>query len=298
MKAKLIDGRQLGQEIRAEVAQEVLWLRERYGVTPGLAAVLVGDNPASAVYVRSKSRACREVGIFTETFHLNSDTTQADLETLIHTLGRDERFHGILVQLPLPKHINPQSCLLALDPNKDVDGLHPMNVGRLVSGTPLFVPCTPAGIQQMLLRSGFNPDGKHMVICGRSAIVGKPLAILMTQKYPGANATVTICHTGTRDLGEITRQADILVAATGYPATLTADMVREGVVVIDVGVNRVEDSSREKGYRLVGDVEFDGVAEKAAAISPVPGGVGPMTIAMLLVNTMHAARLRLGVEDG
>ena len=296
MKAQILDGKQLAKEIRAEVAEGVRQLKEESGVTPGLAAVLVGDDPASAVYVRNKGRACQEAGIFTETFHLDKSTSQDDLLGLVEKLNMDERFHAILVQLPLPPQIDSLAIILALDPDKDVDGLHPTNVGRLVEGTPRFAPCTPAGVQQMLLRNGFDPAGKHLVVCGRSDIVGKPLAILMMQKRPGANATVTVCHTGTRDLGAITRLADILVVAAGRAAMVTADMVKEGAVVIDVGVNRVEDPTRESGYRLVGDVDFDQVAEKAAAISPVPGGVGPMTIAMLLSNTLRAARLKLGLE--
>ena len=294
MKAKLIEGAPIAQAIRAEVSQGVRGLQEEHGVTPGLAAVLVGDNPASAIYVRNKEKACREAGIFTETFHLRQDATGDELLELVQRLNRDERFHGILVQLPLPPQIDERSIILAIHPAKDIDGLHPENMGRLVAGEPRFVPCTPAGVQQMLLRSGYDPAGKHLVVCGRSNIVGKPLAILMMQKWAGANATVTVCHTGTPDLGAVTRQADILVVASGRPNTVTADMVKEGAVVIDVGVNRVKDPTTQRGYRLVGDVEFAGVAEKAAAISPVPGGVRPMTIAMLLHNTLRAAQLRAG----
>lgn len=225
MKAQVLDGRQLAGEIRAEVAKGVSRLKEEHGVTPGLAVVLAGDDPGSAVYVRNKGRACQEAGIFTETFHLNQSASQDDLLGLLGELNRDERFHGILVQLPLPPQIDPRVAILALDPDKDVDGLHPINVGRLVEGTPRFVPCTPAGVQQMLLRNGIDPAGKHLVVCGRSEIVGKPLAILMMQKRPGANATVTVCHSVTRDLGAITRMADILVVAAGRAAMVTADMV-------------------------------------------------------------------------
>ena len=294
MAAKLIDGAEISAQVRAEVAEGVQQLAASAGVTPGLAAVLVGDDPASAIYVRNKGRACREVGIFTETFHLDAATPQAEIVALVQQLNGDERFHGILVQLPLPSHVNERTVIGTLDPDKDVDGLHPLNGGRLLEGKPRFIPATPWGVQQMLVRSGYDPAGKHVVICGRSNIVGKPLAVLLMQKAPGANAMVTICHTGTRDLAAMTRQADILVAAMGRARAITADMVREGAVVIDVGINRVEDSTTKSGYRLVGDVDFEAVSEKAAAISPVPGGVGPMTIAMLLMNTLRAAQAGAG----
>ena len=297
MVAKIIDGAHIAQEVRAEVAADVQEMLSRHGVTPGLAAVLVGDDPASAIYVRNKGRACQEVGIFSETFHLPQETPQQELLALVERLNGDGRFHGILVQLPLPPQIDEGTVTRALDPAKDVDGLHPMNVGRLVEGEPRFIPGTPAGIQQLLLRSGYAPEGKHVVICGRSNIVGKPLAILLMQKREGANATVTLCHTGTRDLAAMTRQADILVVAAGRPNTVTAEMVKEGVVVIDVAVNRVPDASQRRGYRLVGDVDFEGVSQVAEAITPVPGGVGPMTIAMLLHNTLHAARLSIHGES-
>lgn len=294
MPAKIIDGTEMAQRIRAEVAVEVAELKGKHGVVPGLAAVLVGDDPASAIYVRNKERACREAGIFTETFKMPQSTTEAALLGLVDRLNKDIRFHGILVQLPLPSQIREDRIILALDPDKDIDGLHPMNAGRLVAGEPRFIPCTPAGIQQLLLRSGFNPEGKHVVVTGRSNIVGKPVAVLLMQKRPGANATVTICHTRTKNLAEITRQGDIIIAAMGSPQAIKAGMVKDGAVVIDVGVNRVEDPSRERGYKLVGDVDFGPVSEKAAAITPVPGGVGPMTIAMLLNNTLKAAQLRVG----
>ena len=295
MPAELIDGKQLSADVRAEVAQGVRELIASAGVTPGLAAVLVGDDPASAVYVRNKGRACEEVGMFSETFHLDAATSQDELIALVQRLNGDDRFHGILVQLPLPPGVDERAVIAALDPDKDVDGLHPLNGGRLMEGRPRFLPATPAGVQQMLLRTGHDPSGKHVVICGRSNIVGKPLALLLAQKAPGANATVTLCHTGTPDLGAMTRQADILVVAVGRPKTITADMVRDGAVVIDVGMNRVEDASTKSGYRLVGDVDFGPVSERASAITPVPGGVGPMTIAMLLVNTLRAAQYRAGV---
>ena len=294
MTATVIDGKQMAEEIRGEVAEETRALTERLGVVPGLAAVLVGDDPASAVYVRNKRRACDEAEMFSETFELPTETSQDELIALVQQLNADPRFHGILVQLPLPAHIEEREVILSIDPDKDVDGMHPINGGRLLEGNPRFLPATPAGVQQMLVRSGNDPAGKHVVIVGRSNIVGKPLATLLMQKAPGANATVTVCHTGTRDLAALTQQADIVVAAIGRPRALTADMVADGAVVIDVGINRVDDATRKSGYRLVGDVDYDTVAEKASAITPVPGGVGPMTIAMLLTNTLRAARLSAG----
>lgn len=294
MTATVIDGKLMAEEIRGEVAEETHALKERLGVVPGLAAVLVGEDPASAVYVRNKRRACDEAEMFSETFELPEETSQEELIALVRQLNADPRFHGILVQLPLPPHIEEREVILAIDPDKDVDGMHPINGGRLLEGSPRFLPATPAGVQQMLVRSGNDPAGKHVVIVGRSNIVGKPLATLLMQKAPGANATVTVCHTGTRDLATLTLQADIVVAAIGRPRALTADMVADGAVVIDVGINRVDDATRKSGYRLVGDVDYDAVAEKASAITPVPGGVGPMTIAMLLTNTLRAARLAAG----
>ncbi|MBI4497485.1 MAG: bifunctional methylenetetrahydrofolate dehydrogenase/methenyltetrahydrofolate cyclohydrolase FolD [Chloroflexi bacterium] len=290
MPAQIIDGNALAQEVRHEVAVRVRDLAAR-GITPGLAVILVGDNPASAAYVRGKVRACAEVGIFSETIHLSAATSQERLLGLVAELNQDPRFHALLPQLPLPPGLDTQALIRAIDPEKDVDGLHPYNLGRLLigDGEGVIVPCTPAGVQQMLLRTGHSPAGRHVVICGRSTLVGKPLAVLLGHKAPGANATVTLCHTGTRDLGHFTRQADILVAAIGRPQTITAEMVRPGAVVIDVGINPVPDPSRKSGHRLVGDVDFAAVREVAGAISPVPGGVGPMTVAMLLVNTAHAA---------
>ena len=294
--AEILDGTATSKEIRAEVAQGVAEMQHKHGVTPGLAAILVGDDPSSAIYVRNKGRACEEVGIFSQTFHLPESTSQEELLELIERINRDSRFHGILVQLPLPQQIDEGKAMMAVRPEKDVDALHPVNVGLLSQGNADFVPGTPGGVQQLLLRNGYDPAGKHVVICGRSNIVGKPLAMLLAQKRAGANATVTVCHTGTRDLGEVTRQADILVAAMGRPRAITADMVRDGAVVVDVGINRVPDSSRKSGYRLVGDVDFEAVSEKAKAITPVPGGVGPMTIALLLVNTLTAARMSIHNE--
>lgn len=294
MSAEIIDGRQMAAAVRAEIAQAVSALTAETGVTPGLAAVLVGDDPASAIYVRNKRRACDEAGMFSDTFELPDATSQNDLIALVRCLNDDARFHGVLVQLPLPSHIDERAVIAELDAAKDVDGIHPLSAGRLLEGRPRFVPATPQGVQMMLVRSGNDPSGKHVVIMGRSNIVGKPLAALLMQKVDGANATVTVCHTGTPDIGEHTRGADILVAAMGRPRAVTADMVQEGAVVIDVGTNRIDDPSTKSGTRLVGDVDFEPVAEKARAISPVPGGVGPMTIAMLLNNTLQAARNAAG----
>ena len=290
---KILDGTALAQEIRGEVAVGVQEMVAKHQVTPGLAAVLVGDDPASAIYVRNKRRACAETGMFSETFEMASDTPESEVLALIQKLNQDPRFHGILVQLPLPQQINEQTIIDALEPDKDVDGIHPYNLGKLAQGRPDYVPGTPAGVQQLLLRNGYDPSGRNVVICGRSEIVGKPLAMLLMQRKDGANATVTVCHTRTKDLPDVTRQADIVVAAIGQPKIITADMIQEGAVVIDVGINRIEDSSRKQGYRLVGDVDFEAVSEKAEAITPVPGGVGPMTIAMLLVNTLAASRISI-----
>jgi methylenetetrahydrofolate dehydrogenase (NADP+)/methenyltetrahydrofolate cyclohydrolase len=289
--AKILDGKALAEEIRGEVATGVAEMQEKHGVTPGLAAVLVGDDPASAIYVRNKRRACDEVGMVSDTILLPADSTNEKVLAQVQALNNDPRFHGILVQMPLPPQVDERLIIESLDPGKDVDGLHPFNVGKLVQGRADFVPGTPAGIQQILLRNGHDPAGANVVVCGRSDIVGKPMAILLMQRADGANATVTVCHTRTKNLAEITRQADILIAAIGSPNVITADMVKEGAVVIDVGINRVDDASRKSGYRLVGDVDFAAVSEKASAITPVPGGVGPMTIAMLLVNTLTATRL-------
>jgi len=291
--AKILDGVALAREVRAEVAAGVAEMQRKHEIAPGLAAVLVGDDPASAIYVRNKRRACAEVGMVSETFRLPAAAAQSEVLALVESLNRDRRFHGILVQLPLPSHLDEGAVIQALLPAKDVDGIHPVNLGKLAQGVADFVPGTPAGIQQLLLRNGYDPAGCHVVICGRSNIVGKPLAILLMQRREGANATVTVCHTRTRDLASFTRQADILVAAMGQPRFITADMVKEGAVVIDVGINRVEDASRKEGYRLEGDVDFEAVAQKAEAITPVPGGVGPMTVAMLLVNTLAAARISI-----
>ena len=290
MSTTLIDGTSIAAKVRGEVGEVVAEMRAKHGIAPGLAVALIGDDAASAVYVRMKERAAVEAGMASKTIALPADTTQDEALAVVRRLNDDARYHGILVQLPLPAHISEDAVIESINPDKDVDGLHPFNVGLLVAGKPRFIPATPAGIQEMLLRSGNDPAGKHVVVCGRSNIVGKPMVNLLMQRKDGANATVTVCHTRTRDLGEMTRQADILIAAVGSPQMITADMVSEGVVVIDVGVNRVDAPERRRGYRLVGDVDFDAVSEKAAAITPVPGGVGPMTIAMLLQNTLNAAR--------
>ena len=293
MTAKILDGKALAEEIRGEVATGVAEMQQKHSVIPGLAAVLVGDDPASAIYVRNKRRACEEVGMVSDTFLMPADSTNEQVLARVQALNKDPRFHGILVQLPMPPQIDERLIIESLDPTKDVDGLHPFNVGKLAQGRADFVPGTPAGIQQILLRNGHDPAGANVVVCGRSDIVGKPMALLLMQRADGANATVTVCHTRTKNLAEITRQADILVAAIGLPSTITADMVKEGAVVIDVGINRVDDASQKRGYRLEGDVDFNAVSKKASAITPVPGGVGPMTIAMLLVNTLTATRLSI-----
>jgi methylenetetrahydrofolate dehydrogenase (NADP+)/methenyltetrahydrofolate cyclohydrolase len=290
MSARIIDGVALAKTIRAEVAAEVGKMKGS-GRRPGLAAVLVGEDPASAVYVRSKGKACEEAGMHSVTIRLPAETSEADLLATVDRLNGDPEIHGILVQLPLPKHINSEKVLHRIDPAKDVDGFHPVNVGKLVTGDKTaFRPATPYGVQQMLLRSGIETRGAHAVIVGRSNIVGKPMANLLIQQGPGGDATVTVCHSRTRDLPSVARSADILIAAIGKPEFVTADMVRPGAVVIDVGINRVEDASQPKGYRLTGDVAYGPVAEIASAITPVPGGVGPMTIAMLLQNTLQAMK--------
>ena len=290
-----IDGKQMAVEIRGEVAMGVAKLKAAAHMTPGLVAVLVGNDAASAVYVRNKGIACEEAGMFSETINLPADTTQEDLLALVAKLNMDDRFHGILVQLPLPPQIDERAVIQSINPDKDVDGMHPISTGLLLEGNARYLPATPAGVQQMLIRTGNDPSGKHVVIVGRSNIVGKPLAALLMQKNPGANATVTVVHTGTSDIGAFTRQADIVIAAIGRANAITADMIKKEAVVIDVGINRVEDATRKNGYRLVGDVAYDEVFEKASAITPVPGGVGPMTIAMLLTNTLRAAQYAAGV---
>jgi len=294
MVAKIISGTQVAAEIREELKERASKLKDK-GVTPSLAVVLVGEDPASVSYVTAKAKGAAEVGIYEETNRLPADSPEEEVLKTVDKLNKNPKFHGILVQLPLPKHISTEKVINYISPEKDVDGFHPVNVGKLLRGESCPLPCTPHGIQQLLVRSGYDPPGKHVVICGRSNLVGKPLAAILMQKKKGANATVTVCHTGTNDIASFTRQADIVVAAMGSPKVITADMVRDGAVVIDVGVNRVEDKTREKGYRLVGDVDFEAVKEKAAAITPVPGGVGPMTVTMLLMNTIEAAEKKAGI---
>jgi len=289
MSAKIISGTEIAKEIRVELKQEIAELKEKHGLTPGLATVLVGDDPASRVYVGQKDKSCNNLGIYSKMINLPGDIAEDDLLKLIDELNNDSSIHAILVQLPLPGHINGTRVLYAIDPNKDVDGFHPVNVGKMVIGEKCFLPCTPHGILELLSRSGVKTEGAEVVIVGRSNIVGKPVLNLMLQKRPSGNATVTLCHTRTKDIAFHTKRADILIVATGHPKTVTGDMVREGVVVIDVGVNRIGKTAEGKAI-LAGDVEFDSVKEKAAAITPVPGGVGPMTIVMLMKNTVEAAR--------
>ncbi len=289
--AKIISGNQIAEQMRAEIASESATFAAATGVRPGLAVVIVGEDPASQVYVRMKGKAADNANFFSQQITLPMDTIEADLLDVVKRLNADARVHGILVQLPLPKQIDSAKVLNAIDPAKDVDGFHPINVGRLAVGDPdVLAPCTPAGVIEMLVRSGYDPKGKHAVVVGRSNIVGKPAALLLLRDARGGNATVTVAHSRTKDIGSITRQADILVVAVGRPEFIKADMVKPGCVVIDVGVNRVDDASNAKGYRLVGDVAYDEVEPIVEAISPVPGGVGPMTITMLLRNTLDAAK--------
>ena len=291
MVAQIINGNEVAKSIRAELKEEIAGMNMS-GVTPGLVVIIVGEDPASQVYVRKKGEACVELGINSETIRLPVETTEQELLDLIEKYNNDKKFDGILVQLPLPKHINEQNVLLRIDPSKDVDGFHPVNVGKMVVGAEdCYLPCTPHGIQELLVRSGNDPKGKHVVVIGRSNIVGKPITNILLQKAPGADATVTICHSRTQNMSGFTKQADILIAAIGVPNFVKADMVKEGVVVIDVGVNRINDPTAKNGTRLVGDVDFESVKEKAKAITPVPGGVGPMTITMLMKNTVKAAKI-------
>jgi methylenetetrahydrofolate dehydrogenase (NADP+)/methenyltetrahydrofolate cyclohydrolase len=288
MSAEIIDGKTISKRIREEIAERAAALSRR-GVQPGLGVILVGEDPASASYVRSKQRACEKAGIYSVDRKLPDTISEEELLREVHGMNEDPAIHGILVQLPLPAHIDTQRVIERIDPSKDVDGFHPASLGRLLAGNPGFTPCTPQGIVELLDRSGVSIPGSHVVIVGRSNIVGKPLAAMLVQKHSRANATVTVAHSKTKDLTALTSQADILIAAAGQVNLITADMVAEGVVVIDVGMNRVDDPEAKKGYRLVGDVDFDGVKEKASKITPVPGGVGPMTIAMLLQNTVESA---------
>jgi methylenetetrahydrofolate dehydrogenase (NADP+) / methenyltetrahydrofolate cyclohydrolase len=294
MTAQLIDGIAVSAEIRAELTQRVARLREK-GFDPGLAFVIVGENPASISYVRSKAKACEETGLRAETINLPESTSQEELLGLVRKLNADPAWSGMIVQLPLPKQIDPNVVALTIDVEKDADAMHPYNVGRMLIGMEGPKSCTPNGVVELLIRTGNDPSGKHVVIMGRSNIVGKPLAALLVQKATGANATVTICHTGTKDVAQYTKQADIVVAATGVPNALTADMIRQGAVVVDVGNNRVPDSSRKSGYRMVGDIDFEPIREVASWVTPVPGGVGPMTVTMLLSNTVAAAERAAGL---
>jgi methylenetetrahydrofolate dehydrogenase (NADP+)/methenyltetrahydrofolate cyclohydrolase len=294
MTAQIIDGKQVAADMRAELKEDVAKLKEQ-GIVPGLGVILVGEDPASNSYVTAKERTCEDLGIYSDDNRLPEETTQQELLALVEKMNNDPKINGILVQLPLPKHLNEAEVLLAIDPAKDVDGFHPMNVGKMMVGEKAFLPCTPHGIIQLLIRSGVTIEGANVVIVGRSNIVGKPLANMLIQKNATGNATVTVCHTRTKDLADKTKQADIVIAAAGRPNMVTADMVKEGVVVIDVGVNRVEDATKKRGYRLVGDVDFEAVKEKASLITPVPGGVGPMTITMLMYNTVESAKRAAGL---
>jgi len=294
MTAQLISGTEIAKQIRAEIKQEVAELKQKHNVIPGLATVLVGSDPASQVYVGQKEKTSVELGLYSERHDIPVSTTEKELLDLIDKLNKSPKINGILVQLPLPKHINETRVLYAIDPKKDVDGFHPVNVGKLMIGDPDYIPCTPHGIWQLLIRSGVKIEGAEVVVVGRSNIVGKPIANILLQKHKDANATVTVCHTATRDMAFHTKRADILIVAAGKPKAVTADMIKEGVVVIDVGVNRIGKSESGKDI-LVGDVDFDTVKEKAKAITPVPGGVGPMTITMLMMNTVRAAKLAHGL---
>ena len=294
MTAKIIDGKQIAQDMREEIKAEVAQLKEK-GIVPGLGVILVGEDPASQSYVTAKERACEKLGIYSDNNRLPADSTQEDLIALVKKMNKDPKINGILVQLPLPKHLNEAEVLMTIDPAKDVDGFHPVNVGKMMVGEKGFLPCTPHGVVQLLVRSGVKIEGAHVVVVGRSNIVGKPVANMLLQKKENANATVTVCHTRTKDIAHFTKQADIIIAAAGRPNTITADMVKEGVAVIDVGVNRVDDPGMKKGYRLVGDVDFEAVKEKASVITPVPGGVGPMTITMLMYNTVESAKMANGL---
>ncbi|MBR6038397.1 MAG: bifunctional methylenetetrahydrofolate dehydrogenase/methenyltetrahydrofolate cyclohydrolase FolD [Candidatus Methanomethylophilaceae archaeon] len=295
MTTRLILGKDVSEEIYSELRTRIAALKAR-GVVPGLAVVLVGDDPASQVYVRKKGEMCESLGMRSVTVRMPGDTTQESLMAKVEELNRDPSVHGFLVQLPLPSHLDEEQVINAISPEKDVDCFHPSNVGRMLIGNPDFLPATPAGVQQMLVRSGIETRGKHVVVVGRSNIVGKPMAALMVQKGDGADSTVTVVHSRTKNLPEITRQADILVVAIGKPRFVTADMVKEGAVVIDVGTNRVDDPSKPSGSRLVGDVDFEAVKDKASAITPVPGGVGPMTICMLMANAVKAAERAAGAR--
>jgi methylenetetrahydrofolate dehydrogenase (NADP+)/methenyltetrahydrofolate cyclohydrolase len=294
MSAKILSGTETAKTIREELTVEIAELKEKHNVVPGLVTILVGEDPASQSYVTAKNKTAKNIGVNSEQINLAADTSEEALLELINKCNNDDKVNGILVQLPLPKHINEANVLTAIDPDKDVDGFHPMNVGRMLLGEQCFLPCTPHGILELLQRAGVETSGAEVVVVGRSNIVGKPIANLMFQKRNAGNATVTICHTRTKDLAEHTRRADIIIAAAGVPKMITADMVKDGVVVIDVGVNRIGMSESGKAI-LAGDVDFETVKEKASAITPVPGGVGPMTITMLMKNTVQAAKVAAGL---
>ena len=289
MPATILDGKQLAATMRTDIAKQVAELKSRHGITPGLGVILIGLDPASTSYVTAKEKACEDAGMYSQDVRMPATTTQEEALNLVQKMNDDPRIHGILVQLPLPKHINEAAVINAIAPEKDVDGFTPINVGRMMIGETCFLPCTPHGIIQMLISAGVETSGKHAVVIGRSNIVGKPVAHLLMRKAKGGNATVTVCHTGTKDLSTFTQQADILVVAAGRPNTVTGDMIKPGAVVIDVGVNRIPDATKKTGFRLVGDVDFDSAAQVASLITPVPGGVGPMTITMLLYNTLESA---------
>lgn len=290
MTAILIDGKKISEEIKREIKLETQKLKEEHGIIPGLAFILVGEDPGSQSYVKMKGKGCDEMGFYSITEKLPPETSESKVLHLINQFNLDSKIHGILVQLPLPKQIDEQKVIAAIDYRKDVDGFHPINIGRMVIGLPCLKPCTPSGIQELLIRSGNDPAGKHVVIVGRSNIVGKPIANILLQKQKGANAVVTIAHTGAKDISYLSRQADILIVAMGKPECIRGDMIKSGAVVIDVGINRVEDISTKSGYRIVGDVHFESASKVASAITPVPGGVGPMTIAMVLKNTLLCAQ--------
>ncbi len=291
MSAKIIDGKLISSEIREELKNEVAALKKE-GITPGLGVILVGEDPASQSYVKAKEKACEDLDIYSDNRHIPAETTEKELLEIIDAMNNDPKINGILVQLPLPKHINADKVIMRISPDKDVDGFHPQSIGKMIMGKDTFLPCTPHGVVKLLNYSGVQIEGAHVVVVGRSNIVGKPVANLLLDKSKNGNATVTVCHSRTKNIAEMTRQADILIAAMGKPQFIKADMVKDGVVVIDVGVNRIEDSTRKRGYRLVGDVDFEAVKEKVSLITPVPGGVGPMTITMLMFNTVQSAKLR------
>jgi methylenetetrahydrofolate dehydrogenase (NADP+) / methenyltetrahydrofolate cyclohydrolase len=294
MTAKIINGAEIAAQIREEIKQEVLQLKAKHNLVPGLVTILLGSDPGSLSYISGKEKTAKELGFYSERIDLPETTSQKDLLALVDKLNKDMKIHGLLVQIPLPKHIDENEVLYAINPKKDVDGFHPVNVGKLMIGDADYLPCTPAGIQQLLIRSGVQIDGAEVVVIGRSNIVGKPIANILMQKNKGANATVTLCHTHTRDLAFHTRRADILIVAAGKQKAVTADMIKEGAVVIDVGVNQIGTSKSGKRI-LVGDVDFETVKEKASMITPVPGGVGPMTITMLMLNTLKAAKIAAGL---